>query len=110
MADRPDISDYDRIACLPPPLIAWEYLRRNAAYRRDWENADRPRRTALDDGAVLIEAPGPSPAAGAWGLEVFFRSGESWCRNSASESNANLTTPHPGTRATNRQRGAAIEA
>ena len=75
MADKPDITDYDSIVHLPPPSIAWEYLRRNPAYRRDWENADRPHRTALHDGIVLIEAPGPSPAAGAWGLEVFFRSG-----------------------------------
>ena len=74
MADKPDISDYERIAYLPPPSIAWEYLRRNPAYRRDWEEAERPHRRVLDDDTVLVEAPGPSPAAGAWGLEVFFRS------------------------------------
>ena len=75
MVDKPEFQDYEYIRFLPPALIAWEYLRRNPAYRLDWARAQRPRRRVLGDGIVLIEAPGPSPAAEAWELEVFFRSG-----------------------------------
>ena len=73
MADQPDLTDYNPIPYLPRPLIAWEYLRRHPDYRRAWAKADqdRPRRTEIDDGTVLVEASRAAPEAESWGCGFF---------------------------------------
>ena len=76
MAGQPYFTDYNPIPYLPRPLIGWEYLRRHPDYRRAWAKADqdRPRRTEIDDGTVLVKASRAAPAAESWGLRGFFRS------------------------------------
>ena len=70
MADQPDLKAYDHLQTLPRSMIAWEYLRRHPDYRRAWTKADRdrPRRTEIDDGTVLITVSRATPAAESWGL------------------------------------------
>lgn len=70
----PCLDDYDHIRLLPRSRLAWEYLRRNPDYRRDWRiwAAGRPRAVRLTTGTSLIRARRRFRRAEGWGL-LFFR-------------------------------------
>lgn len=75
-----NLADYDYVRLLSHSQIAWEYLRRNADYCRDWRLSapGRPRALRLHDGAVLIRARRRFARAERWGLLSFRRSGFEW--------------------------------
>ncbi|MDA5193689.1 transcriptional regulator domain-containing protein [Govanella unica] len=64
---------YDYIRGLSRSRLAWEYLRRNEQYRRDWRTAapGRPRPIELTTGSVLYRARRRFLGAEAWGLYCF---------------------------------------
>lgn len=67
---------YDHVRFLTRSRLAWEYLRRNEDYRRDWRisAAGRPRPIALTTGTTLIRLRRRFLRAEAWGLCSFRRS------------------------------------
>lgn len=67
------LSDYDYVRTLTRSRIAWEYLRRNPEYGRDWQASvrDRPEETRLADGTIVFRARRRSKRAEAWGLCTF---------------------------------------
>lgn len=70
------IADYDHIRMLTRSRLAWEYLRRNPDYCRDWllSAPGRPRHISLADGSTLYRARRRYLHAEAWGLCSFRRS------------------------------------
>lgn len=72
----PRLSDYDHLRFLSRSRVAWEYLRRNPDYRRDWRLCapGRPRPIPLADDTVLLRARRRFARAEAWGLCSFRRS------------------------------------
>ena len=69
------LSNYDHVRFLTRSRVAWEYLRRNPDYRRDWRMAapGRPRLIRLTDDTNLLRAR-RFVHAEAWGLYTFRRS------------------------------------
>ena len=72
---EPQLSDYDYIRFLTKSRLAWEYLRRNRDYRRDWRICapGRPQFIDLKDGTVMLRARRRFMRAEAWGLCMFCR-------------------------------------
>lgn len=76
---RPSVSllkDYDFVRLLTRSQVAWEYLRRNPDYRRDWRVArpGRSRPIRLIDDTVLLRTRRRFVGAEAWGLHMFRQS------------------------------------
>jgi len=71
---RPEAYNYIRL--LTRSRLAWEYLRRNEGYARDWRisAAGRPRPIRLTTGTTLLRARRRFLRAEAWGLCSFRRS------------------------------------
>ena len=69
------LADYDHVRHLTRSRVAWEYLRRNPDYGRDWRAsaAGRPRPVSLIDGTTLLRTRRRSLRAEAWGLFSFRR-------------------------------------
>lgn len=67
------IADYDFVANLHKADLAWEYLRRNPAYQRDWRmNAPgRCNPVRLTDGTRLYRPRRRFKSAEEWGLIIF---------------------------------------
>lgn len=76
-SDAARLSDYDHVRILTRSRVAWEYLRRNPDYRRDWRVSapGRPRPISLNDGTVLLRVRRRFLRAEAWGLCTFRRPG-----------------------------------
>lgn len=72
-ATAPKLSDYNYIRFLTRSRVAWEYLRRNPDYRRDWRLSapGRPNPIDLIDGTILLRARRRFARAEAWGLYIF---------------------------------------
>jgi len=70
------LSDYDYVRFLTRSRVAWEYLRRNPEFRRDWRISapGRPPAIHLTDGTVLLRARRCFLRAEAWGLCTFRQS------------------------------------
>jgi len=70
------LNDYDHVRLLTRSRVAWEYLRRNPEYVRDWRISapGRPRPIHLTDDTVLLRARRRFLRAEAWGLCTFRRS------------------------------------
>lgn len=70
------LSDYDYVRFLTRSRMAWEYLRRNADYRRDWRLSapGRPTPLHLNDGTIMLRLRRRFARAEAWGLCLFRRS------------------------------------
>ncbi len=68
---------YDYIRLLGRSRLAWEYLRRNETYARDWRIAGpgRPIPLELTSGTTLLRARRRFLRAEAWGLCCFRGSG-----------------------------------
>ena len=76
-ADGPwSLRLYDYVQRLSRSRIAWEYLRRNPDYRRDWLNSTwgRAAPVALASGALLLRLRRRFERAESWGLCSFRRS------------------------------------
>jgi hypothetical protein len=73
----PDIGAYDYALTLCPSELAWEFLRRNPAYQRDYRLSRRGRQRTrrLKGGRQLTRVRRYTPRSGAWGLHPFRRSG-----------------------------------
>mgnify|MGYP005848544809 CR=1 FL=1 len=71
------LRDYDYVRLLTRSRVAWEYLRRNPDYGRDWRisRPGRPRPLRLRGDTVLLRARRRFRRAEAWGLYSFRRSG-----------------------------------
>jgi len=71
---RPEAYNYVRF--LTRSRLAWEYLRRNDEYARDWRisAAGRPKAITLTTGTTLLRARRRFLRAEAWGLCSFRRS------------------------------------
>jgi len=71
-----DTAAYDYVLQLAPSDVAWEFLRRNRDYQRDYRvtlrGRQRPRR--LKSGQHLTRVRRHPPRAGHWGLCPFRRS------------------------------------
>ena len=69
------LYDYDHVRLLTRSRVAWEYLRRNSEYQRDWRTSapGRPQPIPLTDGTVLLRARRRFLRAEAWGLCTFRR-------------------------------------
>lgn len=67
------LVDYDYAQCLDRPGWAWEFLRRNEYYRRDWRtsHAGLPRPIRHVSGAIYMRLRRRFPRAEAWGLVCF---------------------------------------
>lgn len=67
---------YDHVRFLTRSRLAWEYLRRNDGYLRDWRisAAGRPRPRTLTTGTTLLRLRRRFLRAEAWGLCSFRRS------------------------------------
>ena len=74
--ETPYLDDYDHVRLLTRSRVAWEYLRRNPDYRRDWRVSapGRPQAIPLIDGTLLLRARRRYRRAEAWGLCIFRRS------------------------------------
>ena len=72
----PRLSDYDYVRFLSRSRLAWEYIRRNPVYRRDWREHARqqPRPVHLADGTVVLRTRQRIARAEAWGLYTFRQS------------------------------------
>lgn len=70
------LADYDYVRDMARSQIAWEYLRRNPDYQRDWRISapGRPRPIRLTNGVSLLRARRRFIRAEAWGLCSFRRS------------------------------------
>ena len=75
-APTPKPGDYAYIRFLTRSRIAWEYLRRNADYRRDWRLSapGRPTPVHLNDGTIMLRLRRRFARAEVWGLCLFRRS------------------------------------
>ena len=73
----PDIGAYDYALALCPSELAWEFLRRNPDYQRDYRLCRRGRQRArrLKGGQQLTRVRRYTPRSGAWGVHPFCRSG-----------------------------------
>lgn len=73
-----DLSAYDYVRLLPRSRIAWEYLRRNPDYIRDWRLSapGRPIPVRLINGVTLLRLRRRFSRAESWGLCSFRRSGK----------------------------------
>jgi hypothetical protein len=73
----PKLIAYDYVLTLWWSDFAWEYLRRDPAYQRDYQLGCRgiapPRR--LRNGLILTQVRGRSPHSLKWNLSPFCRSG-----------------------------------
>jgi len=58
---------YDYVCELGPSEFAWEFLRRNPDYRRDY-------RAVVDEGVGQVEVRRTAPLMERWGLRFPFRS------------------------------------
>ena len=78
----PRLGDYADLRFLTRSQIAWEYLRRNPDYRRDWRVSapGRPRPVQSLDGTVLLRARRRFLRAETWGLCSFRRSARNRAR------------------------------
>lgn len=78
----PVLDDYAYIRFLTRSRLAWEYLRRNSDYRRDWRIAapGQPFYIRMSDDTVLLRARRRFLRAEAWGLCTFRRSGRKRAR------------------------------
>ncbi|WP_420346520.1 transcriptional regulator domain-containing protein [Pelagibius sp.] len=67
------LGDYDHLRFLTRSRVAWEYLRRNSDYQRDWRFSvpGRPKPIHLTDGTVLLRARRRFMHAEGWGLYCF---------------------------------------
>jgi len=67
------LDDYDFVRLLTRSRLAWEYLRRNGAYRRAWRlsAAGRPRPIRLLREATLLRVRRRFRCAETWGLCIF---------------------------------------
>lgn len=67
------LGDYDYIKLLTRSRLAWEYLRRNHRYVRDWRLAlpRRPNSLILADGTELLRLRCRHWRAEPWGLRLF---------------------------------------
>jgi len=72
----PRLEDYEYLRFLTPSRLAWEYLRRNSEYCRDWRisTPGRPQPRLLKTGVTLLQARRRFLTAEAWGLWLFCRS------------------------------------
>lgn len=72
-----ELPHYDFVASLHKADLAWEYLRRNYAYQRDWRNSavGREKSLRLMDGTRLYRPRRRYLQAEEWGLINFRRSG-----------------------------------
>ena len=73
----PQITDYDYILTLCPSDLAWEFLRRNPDYQRDYRLSRRGwhRLRRLRSGHLFSRMRRHTPRAIAWGLHPFRGSG-----------------------------------
>lgn len=71
-----DLRDYAFLRHLTRARLAWEYLRRNLDYRRDWRVYGRggPSPTYLKGGTKVLRQRRGAPRARAWGLYSFRQS------------------------------------
>ncbi|MHA1599424.1 MAG: transcriptional regulator domain-containing protein [Alphaproteobacteria bacterium] len=74
----PHLRDYIHVRLLTRSRVAWEYLRRNPDYQRDWRifAPNHPRPTRMTDGTFVLQARQRVMRAEAWGLYSFRRSPE----------------------------------
>ena len=70
------VDAYSYIRFLTRSRVAWEYLRRNPDYLRDWRRSapGRPQAISLADGTVMLRARRRFARAEAWGMCIFRRS------------------------------------
>jgi hypothetical protein len=68
-----ELADYAYLRQASPSALAWEFLRRNRCYRRDWRCCRTlgPPKLRLSSGAILYRARRRFPLAEAWGLAQF---------------------------------------
>ncbi len=73
----PDIGTYDYALALCPSDLAWEFLRRNPDYQRDYRLSRRGRQPTrrLSNGHSLTRIRRHTPRSISWGLSPFCRSG-----------------------------------
>jgi hypothetical protein len=73
----PDIGAYDYALALCPSDMAWEFLRRNPDYQRDYRLSRRGSRhiRRLKGGRRLMRVRRYTPRSSVWGLHPFCRSG-----------------------------------
>lgn len=64
------LSDYDALRRLPGVAFGWEFLRRNAAFQRDWAawESSVEVHTEVKNDVVIRRLATPQHAAGRWGL------------------------------------------
>lgn len=67
------VSDYEYLRQCPPSRWAWEFLRRNEAYRSAWQNRSDPSQSdpAPRGSLRVYRMTGPSEEAERWGLCSF---------------------------------------
>jgi len=72
----PRLSDYDFVRFLTRSRVAWEYLRRNPHYRREWRTsfAGRSKPVNLVGKIILLRARRRYRGAEVWGLHMFRQS------------------------------------
>lgn len=72
----PGLTVYDFVRLLTRSRVAWEYLRRNPDYRRDWRASAPGRATPLPltDNITLLRLRRRFARAESWGLCSFRRS------------------------------------
>ena len=72
-APSASLDAYGYIRFLTRSRVAWEYLRRNPSYVRDWRrsSAGRPQPISLADGTVMLRARRRFARAEAWGMCTF---------------------------------------
>ena len=70
---RRPIANYNYVKLLTKSELAWEYLRRNRGYRKDWRLAapGRPPKVMLSEGTELLRLRCRHWRAEAWGLCLF---------------------------------------
>ena len=71
-----DVTAYDYVVDLCPSDLAWEFLRRNPAYQRDFRLQRRgdPQRRRLKTGQWMTRLRRAPVDAGKWGVYPFCRS------------------------------------
>jgi len=72
----PHLKDYDFVRFLTRSRVAWEYLRRNPHYRREWRISfvGRSKPVDLVGGTILLRARRRVKRAEVWGLHMFRQS------------------------------------
>ena len=68
-----EIACFNYILDLPKATLAWEYLRRNTAYQRDWliSKAGAPNAVCMISNFKIVRCRRVLPCARKWGLEFF---------------------------------------